>query len=155
VFIEKKQKGLENLWTSRAYVHQRFWGVLARQGLVVATLMVVNILLNIEKSALLTIISFIISLFINAFMVSFNYEMYRALPEPKEVKKPTLWIAFSIVGWILMFLLTILFFKTIIEQGPKWIEEMQKNVPENQQMYKNNQKFITPQDNSPDNSYQL
>lgn len=104
VYMEKQEKGLANLWISQAIVNQRFWAILGRILLVYVAMWVLFFLLGMgaEDYPVLNIVSFIASLLLSPFVISYFYEMYKRLPHPKEIARPTVWIVLSIIGWVVM-----------------------------------------------------
>ncbi len=112
IYLEKKKKGLANVWHSRALVSQKFWGIVWRVIVMYVGVLVLQFALafgtqNTSVAALGGIGSGIISIFSGPFITSFLYEMYHMMKEPKEVKTPKVWIGLSILGWVLGLVLVV------------------------------------------------
>ena len=101
VYLEKRKKGLENLWLSKALVDQRFWGIVGRLLLVNVAAFIVSSILASSKNSILEIGSVLISLITQPFLISFGYEMYRRIQEPAVIKRPSAWLGFSVLGWVI------------------------------------------------------
>jgi hypothetical protein len=109
VFIDQKRNGLDNLWASRWMINQKFWRTAGYMALVNFG---IQIIMNVIPSFLpqdneaATIIGglviVIFSFLSTPFIVSFNYEIYKALPKPEKIEKPTVWINIAIVSGILV-----------------------------------------------------
>lgn len=124
VFLEKRRRGLDNLWLSKAIVSQRFWGIVWRMLLLNVAAFIISSILAISKNSVMELSSVLVSLITQPFLISFGYEMYRNIPEPQNVKRPGVWIGLSIVGFILIIIISVLvssrlsiFFKSITPQG--------------------------------------
>lgn len=118
VYLERREKGLLNLWVSKALVSQRFWGILGRIFLINIAVLLVQGLLSGRNNAFSSLASFVFSILATPFTVSFAYEMYKNLRYPEGVKAPTAWVALSVVGWVLIFLAMVAFFTVIISALP-------------------------------------
>lgn len=103
VFLEKRRRGLDNLWLSKAMVAQKFWGIVGRIILVNVAAFIISSILASSKNSILEIGSVLVSLITQPFLISFSYEMYRLIPDPvaPATKKPKAWIIMSVVGWLL------------------------------------------------------
>lgn len=104
IYIEKRKKGLENLWISRMMVQRQFWYVVKNVLLVgVPALMLAFGISFFYKSGLVQFItSFFYGIVLYPFMASFFYELYKTLPEPEHVKTPKVWLILSGIGWIII-----------------------------------------------------
>lgn len=102
IFLEKRKGGLYSLWLSKTLIDQRFWGVAGRLLLLNAAVIFVALILGASKNSFLEIASFVWGLFAAPFLLSFGYEIYRLLPQPEEVKRPTGWVVLSLTGLVLM-----------------------------------------------------
>lgn len=107
IFLEKRKGGLYSLWLSKSLIDQRFWGVAGRLLLLNASVIFISLILAASKNSFLEIVSFAWGLLAAPFILSFSYEIYRLLPSPEVVKRPTGWVISSIVGWLLLFLLVV------------------------------------------------
>lgn len=117
IYLKKKEKGLKNLWLSYNTINQKFWSVAWRKLIVwfiesllflicgLGTFFLIQKILptnngNVGFASITTtfgaltltfLLISIISLFTRPFTVSFNYELYKNLPEPQAVRKPKEW----------------------------------------------------------------
>lgn len=104
VYLEQQKKGLDNLWTSKAIVSQKFWGVTGRLILVMILIWLLQIAFNSGgKNSIGPFFSFIISLLSGPFVLSYHYEIYKNLPLPQNIPTPKGWIIASLLGLILTF----------------------------------------------------
>lgn len=101
VFLEKRKKGLTNLWLSKAMVAQKFWGIVGRLLLVNVAAFIISSILASSKNSVLELGSVLVSLIIQPFLISFSYEMYRIIPDHDTYKSPKGWIVMSVLGWVL------------------------------------------------------
>jgi hypothetical protein len=110
VFIDKQKKGLDNLWLSKELVQQNFFGVFGRIAFILVTISFLSGIFRAMENPILKIIGILIEFLSTPFTLSFYYEMYRNFKHPaEEVEKPKVWLGISVVGWIITFLLTMLF----------------------------------------------
>ena len=114
VFLEKRKRGLANLWMSKALVDQRFWGIVGRLVLLNAAAFLISSILAGSKNSVLEFGSLIASLIVQPFMISFGYEMYRNIPEPQNVKRPGVWVGFSAAGWALLILMVVVLGNSLV-----------------------------------------
>lgn len=136
VYIQKQKKGLTNLWTSKALVSQRFWGIVWRVIVLYVAVMVLQFALafgtrDSAAAFLGGIGSGLISLFTGPFITSFLYEMYLNLTEPTDVKTPKVWVGLSIIGWIISILLFVFLTKSaisLIQNKAKDIQKLQMQM---------------------------
>lgn len=136
VYLKKQKKGIANLWTSKALVSQKFWGIVWRVIVVYVAVMVLQFALafgtrDSAVAALGGISSGIISLFTGPFITSFLYEMYTNLTEPTEVKTPKVWVGLSIIGWVLSVILFVALTAsaiTLIQSKAKDIQKLQMQM---------------------------
>lgn len=101
VFLEKRKKGLANLWLSKAVVSQRFWGIVGRMLLVNVAAFIISSILASSKNSVLEFGSVLVSLIVQPFLISFSYEMYRIIPDHDTYKSPKAWVVLSVLGWVL------------------------------------------------------
>lgn len=106
VYMEKKEKGLQNLWISKAIVSQNFWGILGRLVLLYAIIWAISFGLNSlsEESGIFTLLSVIFSIVVSPFSMSYAYEIYKNVPHPDKVPAQKVWIIISAIGWVLLIL---------------------------------------------------
>jgi len=103
-FLDGKRGGLMPLWFSKAKVSHNFFKVLLYIAIAYSALfLVTSIFTQINKD--LSFLSSLVWFLATPFLMSYSYEIYRSLPEPKAVKRSTTGIVFSIIGWVLNFLL--------------------------------------------------
>lgn len=111
VFLYEGGGGLQPLWRSREIVKGHFWQVVGRFFLI--GILSVAIMMGFSLTRQLKPLAFFVQiLFLQPFGLSFNYEMYKALKDKKRTKQPStggVWIYLSIVGWVLIVILGILF----------------------------------------------
>lgn len=131
VYLEQQKKGLDNLWTSKAMVSQKFWGITGRFSLVmILTLILQGIFNSGGKNSIGPFFSFLISLFTSPFVLSYFYEVYKNLSVPKDSKKPTIWLILSAIGWLFI----LLSFAGLMAFLPQFITNFSKmnlNLPPN------------------------
>ncbi len=101
VYLKRKKRGLDNLWYSRSLINQKFWTVLTRFLFVniIAFGLYFLLLTSGDYYAQMSIPVF--SFLLTPFLISFNYEIYKLLKEPKEVVRPKIWIWLSVAGWVI------------------------------------------------------
>lgn len=100
-FLEGKRGKLAPLWYSKAVVNQSFGKVFFYVAvLTLASMMLTGAFTYIDDrlAALNTVLWFVSSLF----LLSFNYELYRSLPKPKEYRSSRGWLILSVIGWLLI-----------------------------------------------------
>jgi hypothetical protein len=131
VFLEKQESGLRNLFISKAMVQSRFWGVLLRIVLVYLAYYIILWSLGMaqgkEGNALVGLLTLAISIFAQPFLMSYLYEIYKHLEHPTTVGANTVWKILSILGWVLMFLTLVVGIVAVVKQGPKLMEEIERN----------------------------
>lgn len=131
VFLEKRKKGLENLWISREMVNQKFWPI---AGLVFVVAVIVVVVSGLFVSTRNGFVSPLVSQLILApFITSFYYEMYRTVKAPQEGKRPGVWVGLSVVGFVLLVFIVIVSFQELSKAIPEF---MKKNPPEKNPFYK-------------------
>jgi hypothetical protein len=115
-YLKFQKKGLQSLWISRQMFRQNPWGIFGRSLLLTVAIWAISIAINLvfgsmgkNGSMASSGISMIFSLLYAPFAMSFSYEMFSNLEAPKEeVKTPTVWVVFSVLGWALTILLVVL-----------------------------------------------
>lgn len=107
VFLDKRKKGLNNLWLSKTMVSQRFWGIVGRMLLLNVAAFIISSILASSKNSVLELSSVLVSLITQPFLISFSYEMYRNIPEPQNVKRPGIWVGLSVVGYVLFIMMSV------------------------------------------------
>ncbi|OGK19069.1 hypothetical protein A3G67_01260 [Candidatus Roizmanbacteria bacterium RIFCSPLOWO2_12_FULL_40_12] len=127
VFLEKKKKGLENLWISRDMVNQKFWPIAGLVFVVVVVVVLISALFATVKNGLVNPI--ISQLIVTPFVTSFYYEMYKTLKVPQNAKKPVVWIWLSVIGFVAVVVAVVLSFQVISTVIP---ELMKKSSPQNE-----------------------
>jgi len=115
VYLEKRKKGLENIWYSRALVMKNSTTILLRSLTIGFIFFAFNILVPSGKNWLITLIKFVINFAAYPFFILFTYQMYKNLDEPQEVKPPYNWLIAGGISWLvvlsgaLIFILSLLF----------------------------------------------
>lgn len=102
VFLYQKKRGLDVLWTSQTMINQRFWDIAIRLVSISLIIFMISYILNSQEKVLFSVLFFFFNILVPPFMLSFTYELYMLLDEPKEVKAGTNWVLLSVVGWIMM-----------------------------------------------------
>jgi hypothetical protein len=152
VFLDRKEKGLQNLFISKAIVSSDFWGVLLRIAVLYIAYYAILYVMSLaqtsskEGSAILGVFSFIVSLFAGPFILSYLYELYRNLPQPTQVGSNTVWKILSVVGGIIMIIGLIAGGSALIQNGPKLLEQMQNSKSFEKQIMREVQKSDTTED---------
>ncbi|MDO8497968.1 MAG: hypothetical protein Q7S61_05500 [bacterium] len=123
VYLEQRRRGLENLWISRQMIDERFIGIAGRMLLIHGSIFFMMIALGWSDNAFLRLLSGIVNILFVPFSISFSYEIYRLLKIPTEVKKPTVWIAFSAIGFVLFIVMCTLLI-TVFSQNFAQIMEV-------------------------------
>jgi len=121
-FLDGKRGGLKPLWYSKARVAGNFFKVLLFIAIAYAALFLLTSIftqINKDLSVLNTLIWFVAT----PFLMSYSFEIYRSLPEPKTAKPSTTGIAFSVIGWILNVLLITLAFSSGFKNLSQAIKE--------------------------------
>lgn len=102
-YLKFQKRGLQSLWISRQMFLARGWGIFGRMVIVNLAVFAIGFLFSFSlRNAAGRGLSFLCSIVTGPFLISFQYEMFKNLNEPKQVKKPTVWFVLSLVGWILM-----------------------------------------------------
>lgn len=117
VYLTQKKKGLQNLWIAREMFRQKAWGIFGRMLLVGFAVFAISFLLSFSmKNSAGAGLSMLFSLVATPFALSFNFEMFKLLKVPTGVKTPTLWVVFSVIGWVLTVVLTVGIVALVISQ---------------------------------------
>jgi hypothetical protein len=162
VYLTQKRKGLDNLWVSKQMIEQRALGIFGRMLLVNMVYLMVYLLIvfgmkNMAGSGLSTLIS----VFATPFIFCFEYEMFKNLEVPTEVKKQNGWVIVSIIGYVLMLVIFVLFGALIFSQLGNFMQkanemknlknvnqlqmdEQFKNLKPEEQEFLNRMKEIAP-----------
>jgi hypothetical protein len=92
------------------------------------------------------LLGLLVSVVAAPFTASFYYEMYKALHEPKVVKKSSVWTGLSVVGWIVIAVLGVAIATAFIRNGDMYLKEFQKGFQEEYQkgQYKDLPITVTP-----------
>ncbi len=131
IFLEKRKKGLENLWISRDMVNQKFWPIAGLAFVVFIVIILVSTLFISAKNGFLS--SAVTQLFITPLVTCFYYEMYKSLKVPQQGKKPRVWIGLSVVGFALLVVVMVVSVQALQKAIPEF---MKKNSPEKRPFYK-------------------
>ncbi len=130
VYLEKRKKGLENLWTSREMVNQKFWPILGVVLLVILLMTLVSIVLVSAKTGFA--ISLVSQLVLTPFIMSLYYETYLTLKAPAKVSKAPVWIVLSVIGYVITVLVLVVSVQALGKLGSDF---MKKNNSD-QKIYK-------------------
>lgn len=130
VYLEKRKKGLENLWASREMVNQKFWPILGVILLVIVLMTLVSIVLVSAKTGFA--ISLVSQLVLTPFIMSLYYELYLTLKTPAKVSKAPVWMALSVIGYVITVLVLVVSVQALGKLGSDF---MKKNNPD-QKIYK-------------------
>jgi hypothetical protein len=169
VYLKFQKKGLQNLWISRQMFRQNPWGIFGRSALLMVAIWAISIAINLvfgsmgkNGSMASSGISMIFSILYAPFAMSFSYEMFLNLEEPKEeVKTPSVWVMFSVLGWVLSILAFVGTIGLLVSQAPvlmqkanemknlKNVNQLQmdeqfKNLKPEEQEFLNKMKEIAP-----------
>jgi hypothetical protein len=138
VFVEKRYRGLKNLWVSAALINQKFWSYI----LIALLLSLISLIIYIpylyiifkfalSHSFLITIAGYLVTLLsyltITPFTTAFFYEMYKTLTHPVEVKTPKKWLWAVIISAILSLIIGILSIGLLIGGYGKDLPALLKN----------------------------
>lgn len=139
VFLEKKKKGLENLWISRDMVNQKFWPVAGVASLVLIISVIVSAVFVSARNGLVS--SIVSQLVLAPFITSIYYEMYKTLKPPVKGKTPKVWLGLSVVGFVITVLVVVLSIQAVSKVIPEilndktfqeeFYKELQKSTVEN------------------------
>lgn len=127
VYLEKRHKGLANLWASYHLVNTRFWGIFGRFIMIFLAIYVLYILSALmlqDSPAVLTVLQIILGLVVTPFLLSYTYEIYRHLPQEDTTTPSTPWIVTSILGWVVAIGFTIFFASAAVMALPEAIENI-------------------------------
>lgn len=97
-YIAGKRGGLTPLWYSRAKVNTNFFKVVGYYLIIVFAYFLIAGLVS-QGGEELGFINTIFWFIASPLIISFSYELFQSLPEPKEVKAPKSWLLFSVLGW--------------------------------------------------------
>jgi hypothetical protein len=132
IFLEQGHKGMDNVWVSKAMVQQNFWGIFGRIALVnLAVIVLTGAIAGLGgESGWANFLSIVVSFVTTPFIIAYTYEIYKATPVVKTAERPTVWIAISVIGWILM--LFLLFYSVSNAAGnfPGFVEGFQEGFME-------------------------
>ena len=153
VYLTNRQKGIANLWQSRALVNQRFWEIAGRMLILNLMVIFISLILAMSKSSYLGVVSVIFSFVSQPFLISFSFEMYRNLPKPVEAKGPRAWFLLSVAGWILVALYLSWAVPAALKKLPEILPQFQKEFFTELQRNQNLQKQLLPQGYSDQNNF--
>lgn len=130
-YLKFQKRGLQSLWISRQMFLTRGWGIFGRMVLVNLAVLALSFLISFSlRNAAGRGLSFLFSVVTGPFLISFEYEMFRNLEKPKEVKKPTVWFVLSLVGWVLMIFGIIVTGALIVQNITGLVNQYQNNPQE-------------------------
>jgi hypothetical protein len=131
-FLDGKRGGLKPLWFSKARVSGHFFKVLLYFAVVYAALFLTSSLF-VQINENLSFLNALIWFVATPLIMSYSYEIYLSLPEPKEAKPSTIGIIFSVIGWGLNLLVIAL----VLASGVNNLQKLMKNNRE----WQNNKSF--------------
>ncbi len=99
-FLDNHRGGLMPLWYSKAKIKGHFGKVFLYYAVLYIALVVLSTLF-IQMDSRFNFANGILWFLATPFMMSFSYELYQDLPEPKSVAKPKVWIGLAVFGWLL------------------------------------------------------
>lgn len=109
VFLEKQEKGLQNLWVSKSLFNKNFWNTAGKLLLAVLLIWLLQIIVSsLGGNFFGSLLSIFLSLIGGLFLLSYNYEIYHNLPKPDNSPQPKIWLTVSLFGWIFTAVLVIL-----------------------------------------------
>lgn len=119
-FVSDQKKGLYNLWKALAVLRTNFWAITTRAillqlfvilvgsaGSIIATVFRGN--KNPDAATAIMLLQLLIALssfFTQIFATAYMYELYRHAKVPTKVKASKPFIVFSLLGWIILLVLT-------------------------------------------------
>lgn len=128
-FVYEKKTGLDALWGSKHHVQARFWQVVGLLALSTASSMLINMLFQQFDVPLRGVLTNLIGVFLSVFVLCGLYELFSQTPLSDTVKKPTVWIRISQIGYVVLLLLIALGFSTGQEQWGSIQEMIQREIP--------------------------
>ena len=107
-----------------------FWGILGRLLLVYVAVYVVMIVLSLGAAnyRALNLVTFVISLLVGPFVISYMYEIYRNMPKVEEAKASTGWIIASVLGWVLLVVGIFSSINSAMQATPRMMQDVQKEM---------------------------
>ena len=118
VYLDKKKRGMDNLWLCKAMISPHLWAIAGRIFLLSMIIGIITSIFTAMDSIVLKIVGYAISLLAAPFSLSYHYEIYKNLNEPKTFKRPTDWIIASILGFGLSLVVVIALIFVFIQNGP-------------------------------------
>ena len=131
VYLEQREKGLQNLWVSKAIVDQNFWGIFGRILLVqFAYGFVIGLTssVSVNQESWTSFLTVIIGFFAAPFMLSYNYEIYKSFKKPATVQRPIVWLTLSVLGWVILLGLLIWGSSLAAQALPGVMEDMEREM---------------------------
>ena len=121
VFLEKRKKGMENLWISREMVNQKFWPITGIVLLAILLSVIVSMIFMSSKNGFIG--PLVSQLLITPFVMSLYYEMYKTLKVPASGKTPKIWMGLSVVGFIITILTATILTQTLMKAIPNLLQD--------------------------------
>lgn len=130
IFLEEKQGGLASVWKSKAMIKGHFWAVFGRFVLIWVAMYVVMIALSFGAAnyKALNLVTFILSLLVGPFAMSYMYEIYKNLPKVEKAEKSMGWIIALVVGWLLFAFWIVSIASTASKTTPRMMENVEKQM---------------------------
>lgn len=141
-FLEGHRGKLTPLWYSRAKITGRFLKVLSYILVIYVTYGLISVFfIQLDNKVYINFIN-VLGFLAGPFIASYFYELYLSLPEPTEVKPSFIWIALSIIGWVLFIAVAFAGIKILPNTLPKnwqktYTKELQKIQNQNLNSIKN------------------
>lgn len=119
-FLDNHRGGLKPLWYSRSKVQGHLGKVFLYQSILFIAILLITVLVA-QFDSQYQFVNTLVYLFFTPFNICFSYELYRSLPEPTETKTPKVWLALSVLGYVLLILILVLsgpHFSKLLKQIP-------------------------------------
>jgi hypothetical protein len=142
-YLEGKQKLLSPLWYSKAKVDTKFWQVFGTLVVLYLALFIVSFSLTALDERM-SIFNILMWFFATPFIIAFKYELYKKLPEPKDVKPPKTWLAISALGFAIVIVVTVFSINGVVRKtinNPDFLKDLNKNLKIVEELNNNNQKI--------------
>jgi len=124
-FIDGKRGGLMPLWYSKAKTTGYFWKILLYVTVIYFAFGLISYL-TMQINPKYGFFNGLLWFLTTPFLMSYVYELYLSLPEPKEVKQSTGWIMVSVIGWIISVAILGFIISTSFSNMPKWLKKGEK-----------------------------
>jgi hypothetical protein len=145
-YLDGKQKLLSALWYSKAKVNTRFWQVFGILVILYLALFIISFSLTAldERMSIFNVLMWFVS---TPFIIAFKYELYKKLPEPKNLEPSKAWLALSFLGYVITIAIVIFSINGVVSKtinNPNFIKDFDKNLKMVEELNKNNQRLNQP-----------